>query len=167
MNKTYTITSQQVSDIHNAMCYMRFAFESLNEMLKDDSSVIRNLEKAINSLKPVRDDVVGRKDADYDKIRDMASRVAKLNGFNHTIWSIYDLGSFDDKSPVPVGSTLISEYSGDQTSVTVNGSTWLDLWKATDDLVKQAQDMHGDHIFIEFYKQSSLSPDTFYVHFGS
>lgn len=167
MSKTYDITSRQVSRIHNAWVYLNQALTVAKEQFKDDSSLVRSITTALAELTPVRSDVVSRKDADMDKLMEMARRIAELNDLHHTVWSIYDMESFSDLSPVYPGCTLISEYNGDDTSVIVKGSTWLDLWIATNELVKKNPDAHGNHIFIEGYKQSPSDPNLFYVYFGS
>jgi len=154
MSKTYTVTSEQVSKIHNALVYLNYALDIAKENFKDDSRIVRELTNASEYLTPVSKELNDKKDKDWDKMYKMADFVKELNGFNNSIWSIYEIKSFDDTSSVPSGSKLISYYSGKDISVTVEGSTWLDLWKATDKLIGLTGDMHGDHVFIEQYIKS-------------
>jgi len=165
--KTYTITSKQVSDIHNAYCYASYALDNMKEMFKEDSQVVSELARAMEYLKPVRDDVMGRKDADFDRNNEMYNRVAKLNDFNHSIWSIYEIDSLEETSSVPEGSSLRSWYSGKDITVKVEGPTWLDLWKATDQLIKMTKDLHGDHVFIEQYYKAKGEENVYEVSLGS
>ena len=44
--KTYTITSDQASQIHNAYCHFKYALDMCNELFKEDSRVIRELNWA-------------------------------------------------------------------------------------------------------------------------
>ena len=166
MSKTYTITSSQVTQIHNAWVDLNAAYLQASEQFKTDSHLVKSLDRALKALSPVRDDVVRRKDKDWDKQYKKAERVKKFYGFKNSIWSIYEIESFDDTSSVPSGSKLISYYSGRDISVSVEGPTWLDLWKATDKLIGLTRDIHGDLVFIEQYFKSKT--DNFYeVSLGS
>ena len=102
----------------------------------------------------------------WDEQYKMAEEAKELNGFKNSIWSIYEIESFNDTSLVPSGSKLTSYYSGKDIFVTVEGSTWLDLWKATDKLIGLTKDLHGNHVFIEQYSRSKI--ENFYeVSLGS
>ena len=165
--KTYTITSEQVSDIHNAYCYAKYALDMLKETFKEDSRVVSDLSRAIETLKPVRDDVMGRKDADWEENHKRFSEAAKLNNFKHSIWSIYEIEDLEETSSVPEGSSLRSWYSGKEHTVKVMGSSWLDLWEATDKLIQMTEDLHGDHIFIEKYYKVKGEKNVYEVSLGS
>ena len=166
MSKTYTVTSSQVSKIHNALVYLNYALDIAKENFKDESRIVRELTAASEYLTPVSEELNQKKDKDWDKMYKMADSVKELYGFENSIWSIYEIESFEDKSSVPSGSKLISYYSGKSIFVTVEGPTWLDLWEATDKLIGLTKDLHGDHIFIEKYFKSKI--DNFYeVSLGS
>ncbi len=163
--KTYTITSKQASQIHNAWCYLNNALQQCDELFKEDSYFIKSLRKSLNELAPVRKDIMDRMDADYDNVSKTSQRIAELNGFKNSIWSIYEMDSFDSKSPVPSGAKLQSYYLDKNRHIVVEGSTWLDLWKATDLLIKETADEHGDHVFIEAYRK--IDDETYEVVLGS
>ena len=166
MGKTYTITSEQVSQIHNAWCDLSDAYQQASSQFKEDSQIVRTLRRALDYIDPVRKDVVGRKDRDWDKQYAQANNISKIHGFKHSIWTIYEIDSFMDKSSVPVGSTLYSYYSGKHKVVVVEGPTWLDLWKATDQLIKSTAEEHGDHVFIENYIKTD-TPGVYEISLGS
>jgi hypothetical protein len=54
--------------------------------------------------------------------------------------------------------------SGDH-EVAINGTTWASLYIAADTLIRESGDNH--HIFIEAFKQSSISPEILFVTTGS
>jgi hypothetical protein len=153
MSKTYTITSDQVSNIHNAGVYLSDALREAEELFKADSYILKNLKSAVRELEPVRKDVVGRKDKDWDQAYTMFERIRALNNFNYSIWSIYEVENMTLPSCVPAGSKLKSFYT--DSTVVVEGQTWLDLWKATNDLIKQSSDEHGGHVFIEAFRKTN------------
>ena len=162
---TYELTAKEVSDLHNARVYLLHALEHCSEVFKEDSYVVENLKRSMKYLKPVATRVIKIQDDIRDNIFNVSRNIAKNNNFKHSIWSIYDVENFEDKSPVPVGAKLSSYYSGKDFTVTVEGPTWLDLWKATDKLIASTEDMHGDHIFIEQYNK--ISDNVYEVSLGS
>lgn len=165
--KTYTVTSKQVSNIHNAMCSVRSMKDLMEETFKDDSRFVQDINYIFNLLEPIRKELMDKKDAEDDDIRDQAEVVRRVNGLKHSIWSIYGMDSFDSKSPVPVGSKIVSWYTRGDESVTVEGETWLDLWKAADKLIGQTIDDHGDHVFIEGFKKVRGDDSAYEVILGS
>lgn len=167
MSKTYTITSKQISDLHNGMCEIRRMMDMFENMFKEDSHVNQSLIRAFEYIEPVRKELMDRKDADFDRVFNMAKKVADLNGFKNTIWSIYEIENFEDISNIPVGSKILSYYSSQEHYVTVEGPTWLDCWKAADKLVKESSDDHGDHVFIESFRSLKLKEGFYEVVLGS
>lgn len=160
--RTYSITSKQCSSIHNAMCDINNLLHEFKMTFKEDSHFIKSLERAAYYLDPVRKDLMARVDADHDRIWNLQNQVRKQNQFKYTVWSIYDLESFDELSGIPEGTKLKSEYS--DVVVTVDGTTWLDAWKAVEKIAAATQwnederNGFGDHVFIEkFVKQEDGS----------
>lgn len=144
------------------MCDIRHLLDEFKRTFKEDSHYIKSLERAASYLDPVRKDLMARVDADHDRIWNLQNQVRKQNEFKYTVWSIYDLDSFDELSGIPVGAKLLSEYSG--VEVTVDGPTWLDAWKAVEKLASASiwdeagRRGFGDHVFIEkFVRQDDGS----------
>ena len=165
--RTYTITDKQISAIHNGICEIRFLMSHFEEMFKEDSHLNQKLKRAFEYIEPVRKELMDKVDADHDRVYNMSRKVAELNGFKNTIWSMYEINGFDEKSNVPVGSKLLSYYSSKEHYVTVEGPTWLDCWKAADKLVKESSDDHGDHVFIEDFRSLKLKEGFYEVSLGS
>lgn len=174
--KTYTITSEQISSIHNAMCDIRVLRENFNEMFKDDSHIVKKLERAFKYLEPVRKDLMDRKDADFDRIYKLSEEYAKDNNITETRWSIYDIDSFEDDSGIPPGAKIVAPWETKK-SIIVEGTdvivTWLTLWKAVDDLAKMVKDEDGEvkgfgnHVFIEKFIKVAKEDNTYEVCLGS
>ena len=153
---TYELTEEEVSNLRSAIVYLFSAIEQGEEIFKEDSSFMQNLKQSMEYLNPIASRVSKIQDDALEDKWDLSQRIAKLNGLKHSIWSMYEVANFEDQSSVPEGAKLRSYYSGNDFAVTVEGSTWLDLWKATDKLISSTEELHGDHVFIEnFYKVKS------------
>lgn len=161
----FVLTDKEVSDLHNAKCYLLYAIEHCEELFKEDSQVVKNLKRSMEYLYPVASRVMKIQDEIRDARWNQAQRIAKNNNFNNSIWSIYEIEDFEVQSSVPVGAKLSSYYS--EKTVTVEGPTWLDLWKATDKLIEMTRHYHGDHIFIEAYKKLKSKDNQYEVILGS
>jgi hypothetical protein len=163
----YELTDREVSDLHNARVYLLYAIEQGEEMFREDSSFMQNMKRSMKYLEPIATRVTKIQDDIREDKWEHSQRIAKLNDFKYSIWSIYEIESYDDTSSVPPGSKLISYYSGRDISVTVEGSTWLDLWKATERLIGMTESIHGGHIFIESFNKVKDSEDVYEVSLGS
>lgn len=161
----FELTEKEVSDLHNAKVYLLYAIEQCDELFREDSDFVKNLKKSMECLEPVASRVTKIQDELRENKWERSQRIAKLYGFNHSIWSMYEVADFEDQSPVPEGAKLRSYYSGKDYSVTVEGPTWLDLWNATDKLICSTEHLHGDHIFIENFRK--VKDNLFEVSLGS
>lgn len=159
------VTKEEVSALHNARCYLLYALNECDETFKETSSFVKNLRRSLKELDPVAKRLTAIQDEINDRRDATAKRIGELNGFTHSIWSMYEVESFEALSPVPSGAKLISWYADKDTSVTVEGITWLDLWKATDKLIGMTADEHGDHVFVEGYRK--VGDNLYEVQLGS
>jgi hypothetical protein len=80
--------------------------------------------------------------------------VAAANGFADSVWSIENT-DFAAKHPYPKAKSMryVTDYLGVQSGVEeipIPGPTWLDLWRAADQLLKNSADKH--HVYIELFK---------------
>ena len=148
---TFNVTSQEVSDLHNAKCYLRFALERCKELFKDDNQVLKDLQRSMNSLYPVASRLMGEQDAINDRKREMFEDVRKRNGFI-SIWSIYDIDNLFDMSGLEAEELVYDGWDAKFTTPLPGGNLkWWDLYAAADKLIKQSGD--EDHIFIEAFKK--------------
>jgi hypothetical protein len=93
--------------------------------------------------------------ASFDTLFDRYSDIAQANDFI-TTWSIYEVEDVNEKIPFRdmVGKRLVYKYWDenfvDQVVETViQGDTWLDAWRAADQLLKDSKDFH---IFVEDFR---------------
>lgn len=170
MSRTYTITDKQISSLHNGMCSMYRLRDMAQDMFKKDSLFNQLIEDAFKNIEPVKKELMGKKDADFDRIYKLSELIAKQHGFKHTRWSIYDIENFDEKSYVPKGSKVYS-YKGHYVAI-VNGDTWLDLWKAVEEIAVNTHDGYGgkgfgNHVFIEGFEKNKGEEGSYEVWLGS
>ncbi len=163
----FELTEKEVSNLHNAKVYLLYAIEHSEELFKEDSNFLKNLKKSMEYLEPVASRVTKILDDNREDKWNRSQRIAKLYGFNHSIWSMYEVADFQDTSPVPTGAKLRSYYSGNDFTVTVEGPSWLDLWNASDKLICSTKDMHGNHVFIENFHKVKGSDNIYEVSLGS
>jgi hypothetical protein len=142
---TYDITSKQVSDILNGFLYLYQALDLAKETFRDESDFVVKLRMAVKYLKPIRDDVVARKDAYEDKLYDMFKATGEVNDFR-SIWSIYSVSDLNSAHPF-TGAKFLRHVDGQEP---IPGNTYLDLWKAADLSIRKLNDMH---IFIEGFRK--------------
>lgn len=140
------------------------------DMFKKDSMINQLIDEVFKYIEPVKKELMDKKDADFDRINDMSNIIAKQHGFKHTRWSIYDIEDFNEKSNVPKGSKIYT-YKGDYVA-NVNGDTWLDLWKAVEEIASNTDNSYGgkgfgDHVFIEKFEKSRGEEGSYEVWLGS
>ena len=82
------------------------------------------------------------------------------------VWSIYEVDNLSERHPFQGATKLIYRAygSGDQV-VEINGSTWASLYVAANALIRDSG--NGDHIYIENFQQSAISPDILLLSTGS
>lgn len=169
--KTYQITGEQISKIHNGMCSLRRVIDLCDDLFKENSSFVKGLKEAISYIEPVRKVLVDMKDDDMNRIREIAEEISARHNFEYTRWSIYDIESFSDKSVVPTGALLCAPYDSKE-SVVVKGDTWLDLWKAVEELgsktiTGESYRGFGYHVFIERFTKVKNEENAYEVWLGS
>jgi len=178
--KTYEITSNQISQLHNASCYLKYAIDSADELLKRDSQIVKNLKAALSYLEPVRKDLVDKKDFDHDKIYEQAKKIAADNNIKHTLWSIYDIDSLFDETDIPFGSIITAPWETNNSVIIEHNldnsnksfAQWIDLWKAVDKLAANTSNEYGKtgfgtHVFIEGFHKVKKSENVYAVSLGS
>lgn len=146
----FTITGDQISQVHNAKCYLYQALEQCEDLFKDDSSVIRSLKTAMNYLQPTAEQLMKQKDQHAERIQMAGDSLKESRGIKYTIWSIYSIDNLLNYHGFPIG-TKIQSYYTDKVGV-VTGPAWIDLWSDVDALADQDEDHFGTHIFIESFR---------------
>ena len=126
--KTFEITREQISAIHNARYYL----------------LCENMEKALSLLGPVAAALMEKADEYQEQLDQKTRQLGEQRGIKATVWSV-QMVDLEGPSIVPFGGYVVSPYSRERE--TTQGPSWLDTWAAIDRLA-QREDW-GDHIFIE------------------
>lgn len=157
--RTYTITEEDIRSFHNSRCSLLNALEEAKEILKENSSIIRNLkesmrllDKSFTRLRKESDDAWERMNEHFNNAKEKYSLKSEF--------SIYDIDSLAEvavdsrtKEKLPTHFALSSFYSNKEVEYAASvPPTYLELWKLANILVEDANDTH---IFVEgFYKVS-------------
>jgi hypothetical protein len=151
------LTRGQWRNLHNALCAAEQEARGLFAVLKDGGEGLAALKSVREALAPAyaQDDAVFQRQYGYfDETR-------KANGFR-ACWSMYDetdVGSFDQPHPY-VGATHVVHArhwgTAGNVEVPILGSTWLDLYRASNEAIERSNDHH--HIFIERFDWSEDNP---------
>jgi hypothetical protein len=158
---SFTVTSDDVTKLHNAKCFLYLALDKCADMFKDDAALVQNLKTSMQNLEPVALRLMKEKDDYYDRLDEVANTVKAERNIRYTVWSIYSK-QLHENHGFPPGSRLTSYYS-DQVGV-VTGPTYLDLWNDCEMLAALDDDHFGSHIFIEGFR---LKGNTVEVDLGS
>lgn len=156
--RTYNVTAEQVRDVHNAYSHGAYALDTLRELLRDDARPIVMLEQALKHLARVRNELILQHDADANRDRNYYESMRKKYAL-HSVWSIEDTDLLEN-SGIPIGTVFRSFYTGH--TAKTKGPTWLDAWKAADELARAAGD---SHIYVEEFRENK--DGTYDVEFGS
>jgi len=129
-----TFNREQWKNLHNALCAA---------------------EQGRRDLQSVRDALAPAYEQDntaFSRQWEYFDETRNTNGFRAT-WSLYDevgVGEFDQPHPY-IGATHVvyDQHWGttNETQVPIAGNTWLDLYRAANEVIQASGDNH--HIFIE------------------
>lgn len=173
--KTYTVTDKQVSALHNGMCAMYRLRDMAQDMFKKDSMFNQLMDDAFKYIEPVKKELMDKKDADFDRINNLADEYAKQHNLKKTRWSIYDINHFLESSNVPAGAIIVAPWDTRHSVVVESNSeycSWIELWKAVEKLAVKTIDDDGyvgfgDHVFIEKFTKVKDKENTYEVFLGS
>jgi len=144
----FEITSEDMTDIHNGLVYLRNAIDKLEDTLSP--FIIVELRKSKSLIQKGFNAVQTQKDKQWDERNEYYSQLRDNNNFT-SFWSMYEIEDVlvhDNFSvPLPVGPV-----------------TWFQMWRAADEAIVA---VGGDHIFIESLTQSSINPKIILLGTGS
>jgi hypothetical protein len=157
----FVITSDEIKDIHNGLCYLRNAIDRLEDTLspfiiKELRKAKSEIEKGFKSARDQREDRWDEANSFFDKTREELKYTS--------VWSMYE--KYDDMHKTAFfleeGSVLVHENFS--VPLPTGSRTWFDMWKAADEAIFA---VGGDHIFIESFTQSSINPKIILLGTGS
>lgn len=148
----YTVTKQEVSDIHNGICGLYSLMQRVDGVIHPD--LVEGLDKAFKLIEKGFAGLREQENKEFDSKMDFFDMVKKDNGFN-SVWSMFDIDmseGFRSRSGYTAKELV---YEGWDRTVKIqlpDNPTYLQLWAAADNVLKFANDDH--HIFIEGFRQS-------------
>lgn len=144
----FTITKDDFKNLHNAKCELHFAVEHLQETLSP--AVIERLQKCLSQFREGMKYVYEQETRDFNYKNGMYRRAAEDNDFRST-WSIYGVADLNNIALGFDECTVLRHDCNWNRDVNVElpagPKTWLDLWRAADQAVRESGDLH--HSFIE------------------
>lgn len=131
MNTAVTLTAEEFSRIHNALCF----------------APNKGLEATVDAIREALAGAYRQEEQDFDR------KMAYYNRFKdehrlEAIWSMYELEEHGFLKAHPYSSDAFVCYQGQH--VPVFGSTWGDIYRAADWAIRNSGDDH--HIFIEAFE---------------
>ena len=148
MKETFSITSDQISKLHNAYWLLNTEIEELDSLLRSDK--ITTLRKAASMIKEAYIPLMEEKDKEWDRRNSYYDDIKQANKFK-SVWSIYEVFSFQANSGIE--GTLLKygkvniPMKKDAMTMCI---TWMDMWKFAEQAIRESGDDH--HMFIErFY----------------
>ena len=137
----------QWKNLHNALCAAEHEARQVFNVLKDGGEGLAALKSVRDALAPA----YAQDQAAFDRQYGYFDQTREANGFR-ACWSLYDEtdeGSFDQPHPYTGATHVIyDQWSADgAVEVLLQGSTWLDLYRAADEAIRQSG--NGHHIFVE------------------
>jgi hypothetical protein len=157
------LTRDEWNQIHNALCRAESMYESAFDVLKNGPEMREVLNSIRQSLAPAY-----RQDNDqFDRQFDLYRHVQDTHRFA-SIWSMYGITDFD--APHPFRSDVFVKYRdhwGDNKDrhYPVQGTTWLDVWRAADLAFQESGDVHN--AFIAGFQQDPRDATMIYLQTGS
>ena len=147
MKETFSITSDQISKLHNAYWLINNEIEQLEEVLRSDKIVA--LRKAVSIFSEAYIPLMEEKDKEWDRRNSYYDDIKQANKFK-SVWSIYDVVSFQASSGFGNGILKYENVKVPMREDTSLGCiTWMDMWKFAEQAIRESGDDH--HMFIEMF----------------
>jgi len=156
----FEITSEDMTDIHNGLVYLRNAIDKLEDTLSP--FIIVELRKSKSLIQKGFNAVQTQKDKQWDERNEYYSQLRDNNNFT-SFWSMYEIEDlFENAFQLEEGSVLV--HDNFSVPLPVGPVTWFQMWRAADEAIVA---VGGDHIFIESLTQSSINPKIILLGTGS
>jgi hypothetical protein len=158
-----TLAPEEFVRLHNGLCSLHSVQRRLEDVL--NPMLMKQLNDAVNEIRGSLSNAYAQEKTAYTLEQAAIAEVEKKHCFV-TIWSVgagftaaedfnkpafAGLGPLKTYSMTYEGSEVLVPPSGEHNSI-----TWLDLWKAADNLVRMSGDLH--HRFIEGFYFDARDP---------
>ncbi len=162
--ETVVLKGQDFKTVHNTLCELRSIQQQLtgviNDRLADQlHSVIQGFEQGLR-------DAYDQDSAAFSRKSDLYEEHRQQQGLR-SIWSIYSVTDLTADHPYKAArSVCYRDHWGDAAVYeTIQGSTWLDLYRAADRCIQRSGD--GHHVFIEAFDAVADQPHQLRLTTGS
>ncbi len=141
----YTLSAKELSNIHNGKCEIIGVIQQLEGVVAEQH--ITRLRRALELLNAGLEGAYKEEEKQFKTKSSLYDKICSENKFS-SIWSMFEVTDF---SAVPFPEARAVTYTRNwgkpvDFMLPIN-PTWLDLWKAADQLIKESGDNH--HVFIE------------------
>jgi hypothetical protein len=131
MNTAVTLTAEEFSKIHNALCFANS----------------KGIEATVDAIREALAGAYAQENQDFESKMDYYREFQNANQLA-AIWSMYELEEHGFLADHPYPSDAFVCYQG--AHVPVFGPTWGDIYRAADWAIRNSGDSH--HIFIEHFE---------------
>ena len=147
--ETVTLEAQDFKTVHNTLCELRSVQERLTGVINED--LCQQLHRIVQGFEQGLKNAYAQDDAAFDRKHEHYSAVAEEYGLR-SIWSIYEVEDLFQQHAYPGAREICyrDHWGGAPVYETIDGNTWVDLFRAADRCIQRSGD--GHHVFIEqFY----------------
>jgi hypothetical protein len=156
----FVITSEEIRNIHNGLCYLRDAIDRLEDTLSPH--VIKELRKAKSEIEKGFSSVRFQKENQWDDRNEYYTQLKERCKLK-SVWSMYEVEDLEEKAfDLEEGSVLV--HDNFSVPLPAGSVSWFQLWMAAEEAIYA---VGGDHIFIESLTQSSINPKIILLGTGS
>ena len=158
----FTITSDEMRDIHNGLVYLRNAIDRLEDTLSP--FLIAELRKAKSTIQKGFNAVQRESDRRWDERNKYYTEIKDKYNFS-SVWSIYEIGDLDEEAfYLEEGENSVLVHDDIVVPLQAGSISWFKLWLAAEEAIVAAGD---NHIFIESLTRSSINPKMILLGTGS
>lgn len=165
MHCSVTLNQKEFSTIHNGLCDLSHACERLYDVLAPELyQLLLNardqVRSGLDSAYEQDNKAFTRKSCHYDEVK------AEL-GLKNSKWSIYEVDNLSDRHPFEGADRVVyrDHWGRKPVSSSINGLSWVALWRAADACIRDSGDRH--HEFIESFNRDPEDTRTLILSTGS
>lgn len=158
-----TLTIEEFKLIHNGLCKLNSAINRLEDVVhpniyQDLVSGKDEIYKGLKNSYNVEENYFDIQSKHYGEMKKQMNLTS--------IWSKYEVQDLLDKHTYGNVDRLVYKNNwGKYVSVSIQGNTWLQLYRASDQAIKESNDLH--HVFIEDFSIDENDNRTLCLHTGS
>jgi hypothetical protein len=160
-----TLTAEEFSTIHNAVCDLDSLVHQLEKVLRPELYMTLvnsrdSIRKGLTNAYKQEDKAFETKSNHYDDVRSQL-------GLDNSVWSIYEVDNLVDRHPFEGADRVVykDHWGSKPVSCSINGMTWSALYIAANACIRDSGDKH--HVFIERFSPDKDDSRTLILQTGS